>query len=722
MSGRNVRRRIHVNNAGQYLSSVLGNYMRHFNELLSNGGVYIGNDIITPADQLEQYSYFRLANMTPEQIDALGENPSNPRALYYALNPGPNNFRDGQNFNYTQTLRILLLHTDENGELTDNVTHNGELLYTSYLDLQRNLTLNNGIFERDNQTSVINTNTNESTQIIPGSLIDMTLHDYNLLLDELRRHGGVRATNIDDVLELVLPFDRIITYDQLAHMTPEQIRNIYNENTRPEDIVQMITPQDDNFDDLANNNVAFTDDYYSNVSRLLEFTNQQGELTNAPTQWGRQLAEAYSEVLEEVINDIEGNFDDDDTDLDEDDQQVAPTLTRQDNRRTNVAEDAWEIHNYTKNINKPDLIAFLTRFKDNHPEVMQFYNNGLQHTNAMQDFLDYLKQTLQQFINQYVDSQDKQKYTNYLNEIMTTCLQYTNFTRIRYDNLSLAQFIVLVLTFVQAQPPNFIDSYVRGYINETVGAYTSGREMSCPKGGMERLWTVLGDLSKTFEGQPVFTQNNYSDLYLIINNIFRLDYRQLLDTFTNEWYKQLRVSEEPPLPNNRQINMNYYRNYVLTRFNKYLQELFPNPTQEEVSSLDNHIAEYTKLVDERIQNPPPELDEMLDYVFKSTTVGGKRKTNKTKKRKQIQRKQTNKKRKQKKTKKRKQIQSNKTNKKQTKKQIKKGGFLNTIGFNIGGIDFSKETGKTQYNWQTGKWDPMDCYKIGPIPFCKIRKS
>jgi len=50
---------------------------------------------------------------------------------------------------------------------------------------------------------------------------------------------------------------------------------------------------------------------------------------------------------------------------------------------------------------------------------------------------------------------------------------------------------------------------------------------------------------------------------------------------------------------------------------------------------------------------------------------------------------------------------------------RKGGLLFDQSLNIGGIDLARESGKKQYNWKTGKWDDMICYKIGPIPFCKI---
>jgi hypothetical protein len=50
---------------------------------------------------------------------------------------------------------------------------------------------------------------------------------------------------------------------------------------------------------------------------------------------------------------------------------------------------------------------------------------------------------------------------------------------------------------------------------------------------------------------------------------------------------------------------------------------------------------------------------------------------------------------------------------------KKGGLLFNQNLNIGGIDMSKNTGEKRYNWQTGKWDDVVCYGIGPLKGCKI---
>jgi len=42
---------------------------------------------------------------------------------------------------------------------------------------------------------------------------------------------------------------------------------------------------------------------------------------------------------------------------------------------------------------------------------------------------------------------------------------------------------------------------------------------------------------------------------------------------------------------------------------------------------------------------------------------------------------------------------------------------------MNGVGFSKQTGQKQYNWKTGKWDDLDCYKIGNLPqFCKIKPA
>jgi hypothetical protein len=50
---------------------------------------------------------------------------------------------------------------------------------------------------------------------------------------------------------------------------------------------------------------------------------------------------------------------------------------------------------------------------------------------------------------------------------------------------------------------------------------------------------------------------------------------------------------------------------------------------------------------------------------------------------------------------------------------RKGGLLFNQKLNIGGIDLERNTGQKRYNWKTNKWDDVICYKVGPIPFCKI---
>jgi hypothetical protein len=59
--------------------------------------------------------------------------------------------------------------------------------------------------------------------------------------------------------------------------------------------------------------------------------------------------------------------------------------------------------------------------------------------------------------------------------------------------------------------------------------------------------------------------------------------------------------------------------------------------------------------------------------------------------------------------------------KKTRKN-KKGGWLFDQNIKIAGIDMSKQTGKKQYNWKTGKWDNVECYGVGPFKACKIKKN
>lgn len=68
-------------------------------------------------------------------------------------------------------------------------------------------------------------------------------------------------------------------------------------------------------------------------------------------------------------------------------------------------------------------------------------------------------------------------------------------------------------------------------------------------------------------------------------------------------------------------------------------------------------------------------------------------------------------------KKRKNLKKTRKNRK-SRKNIK-GGFLQEMGFGIDGFNFSKQTGQKRYNWQTGKWDAMNCYNVGGLKWCKI---
>ena len=60
----------------------------------------------------------------------------------------------------------------------------------------------------------------------------------------------------------------------------------------------------------------------------------------------------------------------------------------------------------------------------------------------------------------------------------------------------------------------------------------------------------------------------------------------------------------------------------------------------------------------------------------------------------------------------------KKNHKSKTKRNKKGGLLWNSSLNLGGINLSKNTGKKEYNWKTGKWDNLVCYGIGPLKGCK----
>jgi len=451
----------------------------------------------------------------------------------------------------------------------------------------------------------------------------IALGNYMRELNELYVNGGIYNGS-----HLEVPNEQLrnYTYFSLATMTPNQIRELYSPE-RARMLYFIINPPSSNF--TRTNEI----DYYETVDYLLTFTNENGRLTNVNSEHGRQLAVAYNNLFEVVVNEYEpdiivtaedNDFDDGWEEMSENDEELPEErrLDRQQRDLQNVVDDAWEVHNYAKNINKKDLIEFLQNYVNNHQESEEFRAQGLTQTTNKDVFLYYLKNTLLEFINKYVDEVDKQKYREGLDKIMNQCLSDVDFTRIRYDNMKLSDFLVLVFSFVQSQPPTFIDSYVRGIIKETTGSYIRGDAMSCPKGAWERMWTILGDLSQTFEGQSVYTENKYMQLYSIINNLYHIDYKELLDQFTNDWYKQLQLSTDSPQPNNREKNIEYYKNYVLTRFNNHMNQLFPNPNEEETIKINEYTDGFNTALNNHIANPPNELDEAFDYVYKRT--GGRK--------------------------------------------------------------------------------------------------
>ena len=588
---------------------------------------------------------------------------------------------------------------------------------------------------------------NEPDELQPSAAQSLMLGSYMRRLNELYANGGIHSPPANGhFLEVTSDELQRYTYFALASMTPEQISALYTPD-EARFFYYVTDPDWSNFSEAVNNDDY---DYYELMIDLLTFTNENGVLTGRSTEHGQRLAEAFSSIRENAVNEYEptivadGDEEDDiATVLDEDEQREPNAnannrqLVRQDNRRTDTIDDAWEIHNYAKNINKKDLINYLQNYVNGNSTATEFRRQGLEQITNKYACLIYIKTVLNEFIDKYVDVQDRQEYKEGLDTILNQCLANVDFTKIGYDTIRMSEFIVLIFAFVQGQPANFIDSYVRGIIKETTGSYTRGDRMSCPKGAWERFWTTLGDLAQTFESEPVYKQNKYLELYSIINNIYHIDIPELLNQFTNDWYKQLQMSTDEPTANNREINIDYYRNYVTTRFNNHLDQMFPqsNGSLETAEKINEYKTEFLNATNERIQNPPPELDEAFDYVYKSTSVGGKRKSRRNKKKyskkrankksKSFRKRKTLKKRVYKRYTKKQQAKKYNNNNKQYNKSIanQKAGFMKELGFEINGLKFNKITGDKRYNWETGKWDPVDCYQIGPFPpLCKIRKS
>jgi uncharacterized protein YjbI with pentapeptide repeats len=273
---------------------------------------------------------------------------------------------------------------------------------------------------------------------------------------------------------------------------------------------------------------------------------------------------------------------------------------------------AYEIHNAFDKIN-----------------IDKYYKIIDQDDNKTYDnVVEYVQDLFTKFINQHFTEEDKTNSIEGLNQIL--------------EKLSLSEsrnihnkLIGKSVDFVMKQPKEFIDFYIRAFIQDCYHAYSGEDGLSCVKGIIERFVFITGDTA--FAMCPDDCANKtYTDLKKLFGKN-KADKNEL----TQQWANTYLESDE-------------------------LQNMSKEQRKEHyINFMENEYKTRELLSDENKQMIQKEADN-LDYVFESLQFGGKSKKN-TKKNTKKTSKKTSKKIAKKNTKK----TSKKTSKKNTKKNTKK---------------------------------------------------
>lgn len=189
---------------------------------------------------------------------------------------------------------------------------------------------------------------------------------------------------------------------------------------------------------------------------------------------------------------------------------------------------AFEIHNLFSALNIDGITDYLNNFNND--------NNHPVNPNAIPDNNEpnILFTPLIAFINKSELFLPDEK------EIITNNLQTRILQRVQaYGNIN--EFYPLlrsVINFVSRQENNFIEQYIRVYIQDCLEAYSGNNGVSCTKGMVERIITVLNEVSKQMltEFPENQTYNNIKQLFpnIVFNELVQEWSQKYLQDGENE--------------------------------------------------------------------------------------------------------------------------------------------------------------------------------------------
>ena len=284
---------------------------------------------------------------------------------------------------------------------------------------------------------------------------------------------------------------------------------------------------------------------------------------------------------------------------------------------------AYEIHNAFGKINIDKYFEIIKQ------EIDQDDNK------SYDNVIKYVQDEFTNFINQHF-TKDKPNSIKKLNKILE---KLSGSERKKSDN----ELIGKSVDFVMKQSKEFIDFYIRAFIQDCYHAYSVEDGLSCVKGIIERFVFIVGDAA----------------------------FAMCPDDCDNETYTDLKKLFGKNKADKNELTQQWADTYLYSDENKHILENMSKEQRKEhyINFMENEYKKRELLSDENKQIIQDEADK-FDYVFESLQFGGKSKKTSKKPAKKTSKK-TAKKTSKKTAKKTAKKTSKKTSKKTAKKTSKK---------------------------------------------------
>lgn len=165
---------------------------------------------------------------------------------------------------------------------------------------------------------------------------------------------------------------------------------------------------------------------------------------------------------------------------------------------------AFEIHNAFDKINKQRFIAFI---EQNIPGVIDQFNAVPTNSN----FGRLIVESMQNLYNSLPSNRNANRIRK--EQALTHLNAFQNILSLVYYDDETRKILFYALKFVEQQPAEFKNQYIKNFTYDCALAYNTGaNQTSCVKGIMERIVTTLTATSLLYTGTPM-----YDELVSIIN-------------------------------------------------------------------------------------------------------------------------------------------------------------------------------------------------------------